>query len=146
MTQRASDLLAEVADRLAADTHDSGIVVAEAVRAIEPELLQGFKDGSLDELSKMSVRLLEALFTSLRLDAKIPWPEHYTSARELARRYAERGVPLESLIEGLNVFRRAGVARVTQEVVETQYAAEVMLLAHSRLAHVIHPLHPPFIP
>src|SRR6516164_6164398 len=103
MTQRASDLLAEVADRLSADTHESGLVVADALRAIEPELLEGFRNGSIDELSKMSVGMLQALFASLRLDAKIPWPDQYDYARDLARRYAERGVPLESLIEGLNV-------------------------------------------
>jgi diguanylate cyclase (GGDEF)-like protein len=145
MTQRASDLLAEVADRLSADSHDSGLVVAEAVRAIEPELVEGYRDGSMDELSKMSVRMLQALFASLRLDTKIPWPEHYTAARELARRYAERGVPLESLIEGLNVFRRAVVTRVTEEVGDSPYADEVMLLAQSRVGDVIEHLNSSFI-
>ena len=62
------------------------------------------------------VNFLQALFRSLRLDSKIPWPEYYTQAREFARRYAERGVPLESLMEGLNVFRRTVVARVTEGV------------------------------
>jgi diguanylate cyclase (GGDEF)-like protein len=145
MTQRASDLLAEVADRLASDTTDSSVVAAEAIRAIEPELLQGYKDGSLDELARMSKALLRALFGSLRLDAKIPWPEYYTQARELARRYAERGVPLESLIEGLNVFRRTVVARVTEELGESQYADEVMLLAQSRVGTVIEQLNSSFI-
>jgi diguanylate cyclase (GGDEF)-like protein len=145
MTQRASDLLAEVADRLSADTHESGLVVADALRAIEPELLEGFRNGSIDELSKMSVGMLQALFASLRHDAKIPWPEHYSSARELARRYAERGVPLESLIEGLNVFRRAVVARVTETVGDSAYADEVMLLAQSRVGDVIEHLNSSFI-
>jgi diguanylate cyclase (GGDEF)-like protein len=145
MTQRASDLLAEVADRLASDASDSGVVAAEAIRAIEPELLQGYKEGSLDELATMSKALLQALFGSLRLDAKIPWPEYYTQARDLARRYAERGVPLESLIEGLNVFRRTVVARVTEELGDNQYADEVMLLAQSRVGAVIEQLNSSFI-
>src|SRR5438309_1959957 len=66
MTQRASDLLAEVADRLSTDATQSGTVVAEAVRAIEPELLKGYKDGSIDELVNMSISFLRALFRSLR--------------------------------------------------------------------------------
>src|SRR5882762_2147025 len=111
MTQRASDLLAEVADRLSTDATQSGMVVAEAVRAIEPELLKGYKDGSIDELVNMSISFLRALFRSLRPDSKLPWPEYYTQAREYARRYAEKGVPLESLMEGLAIFRRTVVAR-----------------------------------
>src|SRR5256714_2541716 len=137
MTQRASDLLAEVADRLSSDATDSGMVVAEAVRAIEPELLKGYKDGSIDELVGMSVAFLKALFRSLRPDSKLPWPEYYTQAREYARRYAEKGVPLESLMEGLAVFRRTVVARVTEELGENPYSDEVLLLAQSRLGHVV---------
>jgi len=121
------------------------MVVAEAVRAIEPELLQGYKDGSLDELTKMSVGFLQALFRSLRLDSKIPWPEYYTQAREFARRYAEKGVPLESLMEGLAVFRRTVVARVTEGLGESPYADEVLLLAQSRLGDVVEHLNSSFI-
>src|SRR5881409_809793 len=145
MTQRASDLLGEVADRLAEDATESGIVAAEAIHAIEPELLAGYKDGSIEELARMSRTLLQALFRSLRLDAKIPWPEYYAQARDFARRYAERGVPLESLIEGLNVFRRTVVARVTEEVGESPYADEVLLLAQSRIGDVIEHMNSSFI-
>src|SRR5205809_2505999 len=145
MTQRASDLLGEVADRLSSDAAESGIVAAEAVRAIEPELLHGYKDESLDELAKMSVTFLQALFRSLRLDSKVPWPEYYTQAREYARRYAEKGVPLESLMEGLAVFRRTVLARVTDELGESPYADEVLLLAQSRIGDVIEHLNSMFI-
>src|SRR5260370_36932400 len=113
MTQRASDLLAEVGDRLSADATPSALVVAEAVKAIEPELLQEYKDGSHDELVRMSTAFLQALFQSLRPDSRLPWPEYYTQAREDARRYAEKGVPLESLTAGLAVFRRTRLAPVT---------------------------------
>src|SRR6267378_898876 len=145
MTQRASDLLAEVADRLSTDATQSGMVVAEAVRAIEPELLKGYKDGSIDELVNMSISFLRALFRSLRPDSKLPWPEYYTQAREYARRYAEKGVPLESLMEGLAIFRRTVVARVTDELGESPYADEVLLLAQSRLGDVIEHLNSMFI-
>src|SRR5947209_3344577 len=118
MTQRASDLLAEVADRLANSAEESGIVAAQAVRAIEPDILNGFNDPTVEELAGTSLGSLQALFPPLRLASKIPWPEYYTQARESARRYAERGVPLESLMEGLAVFRRTVVARVTEGMEE----------------------------
>jgi hypothetical protein len=97
MTERASDLLGELADRLASDSADSGVVAAESVRAIEPDILQAHEDGTVDELVKSSVAFLGVLFRSLSPDAKVPWTEYYTLAREASRRYAEKGIPLESL-------------------------------------------------
>ena len=145
MTQRASDLLADVAGRLSSNSSNSGLVVAEAVRAIEPELLKGYKDGSLDEVAEMAVRFLQALFQALRPDSNLPWHEYYTQAREYARRYAEKGVPLESLIEGLAIFRRTVLARVTEQLGDSQYADEALLLAQSRLGDVIEHLNASFI-
>jgi diguanylate cyclase (GGDEF)-like protein len=121
------------------------MVAAEAVSAIEPELLRSYKDGSLDELVKMSTAFLRALFRALRHDSNQPWPEYYTQAREYARRYAEKGVPLESLMEGLAVFRRSVIARLTEELEESPYSDEVLLLAQSRLGDVIEHLNSSFI-
>src|SRR6202171_1901064 len=145
MTERASDLLSELADRPPAKVSETGLVAAESVRAIEPELLRTHKDGSVDELVKTSVAFLEILFRSLRPDSKVPWNEYYTVAREASRRYAEKGVPLESLMEGLAVFRRSVVARVTDELGGSEYADEVLLLAQSRLGDVIEHLNSSFI-
>src|SRR5260370_566717 len=51
MTERASDLLSEIADRLSANPRDSGQVVAESVVTLEPERLRPQQDGaSIDEL------------------------------------------------------------------------------------------------
>src|ERR1700680_3506961 len=145
MTERASDLLSELADRLSAKVSEPGLAAAESVRAIDPELLRSHKDGSVDELVKTSVAFLEILFRSLRPDSKVPWNEYYTVAREASRRYAEKGVPLESLMEGLAVFRRSVVARVTDELGPSEYADEVLLLAQSRLGDVIEHLNSSFI-
>jgi diguanylate cyclase (GGDEF)-like protein len=145
MTERASDLLTELADRLSDKASESGLVAAESVRAIEPELLRTHKDGSVDELVKTSVAFLEILFRSLKPDSKVPWHEYYTLAREASRRYAEKGVPLESLMEGLAVFRRSVIARVTDELGGSEYADEVLLLAQSRLGDVIEHLNSSFI-
>src|SRR3982074_3201722 len=145
MTERASDLLSELADRLSANATESGLVAAEAVRAIEPDLLQRRRDGPVDELVKTSVAFLEILFRSLRPDSRVPWHEYYTVAREASKRYAEKGVPLESLMEGLAVFRRSVIARVTDEMGGSEYADEVLLLAQSRLGDVIEHLNSSFI-
>jgi len=145
MTERASDLLTELADRLSDKASESGLVAAESVRAIEPELLRTHKDGSVDELVKTSVAFLEILFRSLRPDSKVPWNEYYTVAREASRRYAEKGIALESLMEGLAVFRRSVIARVADELGGSEYADEVLLLAQSRLGDVIEHLNSSFI-
>src|ERR1700688_437084 len=145
MTERASDLLSELADRLSGKAGESGAVAAESVRAIEPDLLKTHKDGTVDELVKTSVAFLEILFRSLRPDSRVPWHEYYTVAREASKRYAEKGVPLESLMEGLAVFRRSVIARVTEEVSGSEYADEVLLLAQSRLGDVIEHLNSSFI-
>ena len=145
MTQRASDLLSELADRLSANVTESGMVAAEAVRAIEPDILKGDNNGGEDDLVKTSVAFLRVLFRCLKPDAKLPLNEYYTLARQEARRYAEKGVPLDSLIEGLNVFRRSVIARVTEEVKGSDHADEVLLLAQSRLGDVIEHLNSNFI-
>src|ERR1700737_88995 len=145
MTERASDLLSELSDKLAANVSESGIVAAESVRAIEPEILKMQREGTVDELVDASIRFLEVLFRSLRPDSKVPWHEYYTAAREFSQRYAEKGVPLESLMEGLAVFRRSVIARVTEEMGGSEYADEVLLLAQSRLGDVIEHLNSSFI-
>src|SRR5258708_32995209 len=123
MTERASDLLGELADRLSADSRDSGQVVAESSRTLEPELLKMKREGgSIDDLVRTSVGFLEILFRSLKPDSRVPWQQYYALAREASRRYAEKGIPLESVMEGLAVFRRSGMARVTEEDGGTHYA------------------------
>lgn len=145
MTERASDLLSELADRLSADTRDSGQVVVESVRTLEPELLKMQKDGSIDELVRTSVSFLEILFRSLRADSGVPWQRYYALAREASRRYAEKGIPLESVMEGLAVFRRSVIARVTEELAGSERADEILLLAQSRLGDVVEHLNSSFI-
>jgi len=145
MTERASDLLSGLADRLSSDARDSGEVVADSVRTLEPDLLKMQKEGTVDELIRTSVNFLEILFRSLRADAGVPWQHYYTLAREASRRYAEKGIPLESVMEGLAVFRRSVMARVTEELAGSEYADEVLLLAQSRLGDVVEHLNSSFI-
>src|SRR3979411_1423597 len=145
MTERASDLLSELSDKLAANVSETGMLAADSVRAIEPEILKLQREGTVDELVDASIKFLEVLFRSLRPDSKVPWHEYYTAAREFSQRYAEKVVPLESLMEGLAVFRRSVIARVTEELGPSEYADEVLLLAQSRLGDVIEHLNSSFI-
>ena len=145
MTERASSLLSELADRLSADAGESGLVAAESVRSLAPEILKSQAGGSVDELVKTSVKFLELLFRSLRADSHVPWVEYYAIAREASRRYAEKGIPLEALMEGLSVFRRSVVARVTEEVSGSEYSGEVISLTQGRIDDVIEHLNSSFI-
>src|SRR5260370_7496528 len=129
--------MSEGADRLSGGADQSGLVAAESVRAIEPDLLKTHKDGSVDELVKTSVAFLEILYRSLRPDSRVPWHEYYTVARETSKRYAEKGVPLESLMEGLAVFRRSVIARLPDELGGSEYADEVLLLPDSLLGGAV---------
>jgi diguanylate cyclase (GGDEF)-like protein len=137
MTERASDLLSELADRLSADTGESGLVAVESVRTLAPEVVRMAKDESIDELVRTSVSFLEVLFRSLHSNSRVPWPHYYALARESSHRFAEKGVPPEAVIEGLAVFRRSVIARVTEEIAGSPHADEVIALAQGRLGEVI---------
>jgi diguanylate cyclase (GGDEF)-like protein len=145
MTERASDLLSELATRLSADAGESGLVAAESVRSLAPEILKTQKNGTVDELVRISVRFLELLFRSLHADSHVPWVEYYGIAREASRRYAEKGIPLEALMEALSVFRRSVISRVTEEVANAEHSGEVVRLAEGRVGDVIEHLNSSFI-
>jgi hypothetical protein len=145
MSERASDLLTELSNRLSAEAGESGLVAAESIRALAPEILKVEKDGSGDELLRTSVRFLELLFRSLDSEARVPWSEYYGIARDASRRDAEMGIPLEALMEGLSVFRRSVIARVTEELAGDPQAGEVISLTKGRIDDVIEHLNSSFI-
>jgi diguanylate cyclase (GGDEF)-like protein len=145
MMERASDQLSELADRLSADAGKGGLVAAESVRSLAPEVLKAQKEGSADELVETSGKFLELLFRSLHTESNIPWVEYYGEAREFSRRYADKGIPLEALTEGLAVFRRSVLARVSAEVAGSALSDEVIRLAQVRLGDVMERLNSSFI-
>ena len=133
MTERASELLSELADRLSADSRDSGQVVAESVRTLEPELLRMQKDGaSIDDLVRTSVGFLEILFRSLRADSRVPWQQYYTLAREASRRYAEIGMTDSSCFQTI----RFGVAKRSATACSASSAIRVPMRSASRSSSV----------
>jgi diguanylate cyclase (GGDEF)-like protein len=145
MTERASDLLSEVAGRLSASAGESGLAAAESVRSLAPEILKVQQGGSVDELVRISVRFHELLFRYLQAESNVPWAEYYAIAREASRQYAEKGIPLEALMEGLSVFRRSVIARVTEDVADSEHSDEVVRLAERRVDEVIEHMNSSFI-
>jgi hypothetical protein len=145
MTERASDLLGELSDRLTADLGDTGLATADAVKASVPEMVQAQPEGFSEMPIRNSAEFLGALFRSLRVGSTVPWPEYYLMARDASRRYAEKGIPLESLMETMAIFRRAVIAKIATEVSTSPYADEVVLLAQFRLGDVIEHLNSSFI-
>jgi len=145
MTERASDLLGELSDRLTGDLGDTGPATAEILRNSVPQLTAASADGFPEMPIHSSAAFLSVLFKSLRIGTEVPWPDYYFMAREASRRYAEKGIPLEALMEAMAIFRRSVIARVTEEMGASPYADEVVLLAQSRLGDVLEHLNSSFI-
>src|SRR6266567_1643094 len=145
MTERASDLLSELSERLTADLQDAGATASEAIRTSMPELDLTVPESFSEMPIRSSSQFLEALYRTLRIDSSVPWAQYYILAREASHRYAEKGVPLESLMEAMAIFRRAVIARITADMAGSPYADEVVLLAQSRLGDVLEHLNSSFI-
>src|SRR2546430_5860073 len=145
MTERASDLLGALSDRLTADMGDTGASTADVVREAVPELVMAQPEGFTEMPIRSSAQFLEALFRSLRIDSTVPWPEYFVLAREAPSRSAEKEIPPEPLMQGMAIFGRAVIARITAEISNSPYADEVVLLAQSRLGDVMEHLNSSFI-
>src|SRR5258708_33421722 len=145
MTDRDSDLLSQLSDRLTAAREEVGNTAAEAIRAAMPELVLTVPESFTEMPIRTSSQFLDALYRTLRIDSTVPWAEYYVLAREASHRYAEKGVPLESLMEAMAIFRRAVIARITADMAGSPYADEVVLLAQSRLGDVLEHLNSSFI-
>ncbi len=145
MTQAASELLGGLAEQLPADLSASAAEVAESVRNIAPEIRNLTGDQATEDLVRTSITFLEILLRSLHPDSDVSWEERYASAREASRRYAEKGVHLESLMDGLAVYRRWVIERVSVAAAGSPLADEVVLLAQSRLGDVIEHINVNFV-
>src|SRR2546423_4621263 len=132
MTERASDLLSELSVRLTADLQEAGATASEAIRTSMPELVLTVPESFSEMPIRSSSQFLEALYRTLRIDSSVPWAEYYVLAREASHRYAEKAVPLESLMEAMAIFRRAVISRITADMAATPYADTVGVLAQSR--------------
>ena len=131
-----SDLLGALATGLAADTRESGRKALEVLKARSPELF-AMSEQSGEDLVETSVGFIDVLLTSLRTDSDMPWEEYDRRARDHGRLRAAQGVPLESLIDVLAVYRRATVEMIAQPMEGKPHRDEVLALAQSRIEDVV---------
>jgi diguanylate cyclase (GGDEF)-like protein len=129
------DVLAALASGLAADTIDSGRKTLEVVRARSPELVM-LSEETGEDLAVTSAGFIEMLLASLQSDVELPWAEYEQRSRSYGRLRAAQGVPLESLIDVLAVYRRATIELISLPLQGSPRRDEIFALAQSRLENV----------
>ena len=131
----SGDVLAALASGLAADTTESGRKTLEVVRARSPELVHLTEDTG-EDLVATSAGFIDMLLASLRSDIELPWAQYDQRSRSYGRLRAAQGVPLESLIDVLAVYRRATIELISLPLQESPRRDEIFALAQSRLENV----------
>src|ERR1700694_3985478 len=129
------DVLAALASGLAADATESGRRTLEVVRARSPELVT-ISEETGEDLVATSAAFIEMLLASLRSDVELPWAEYEQRSRSFGRLRAAQGVPLESLIDMLAVYRRATVELISLPLQQSPHRDEIFALAQTRLENV----------
>jgi diguanylate cyclase (GGDEF)-like protein len=130
-----SDVLAALANGLAADTMESGRKTLEVVRARTPELVMVSEETG-EDLVATSASFIDMLLASLRSDVHLPWSEFEERSRSYGRLRAAQGVPLESLIDVLAVYRRATIELISLPLQDSPRRDEIFAVAQSRLENV----------
>src|SRR2546428_3655782 len=76
------------------------------------------------------------LLASLRSDVELPWADFEQRSRDYGRLRAAQGLPLESLIDVLAVYRRATIELLSRPIQGKPHYDEILSLAQSRLEDV----------
>src|SRR5256714_9907195 len=79
------------------------------------------------------------MLASLRSDVALPWPDFEQRSHEYGRLRAAQGMPLESLIDVLAVYRRATIELPSRPIQGKPHYDEIIALAQSRLEDVTQP-------
>jgi diguanylate cyclase (GGDEF)-like protein len=132
----AGGLLGSLATGLAVDTRDIGRKALDTLRARSPDLFRK-SEQSGEDLVDTSFAFIDVLLNSLRAEGDVAWSEYEKQAREHGRLRAAQGVPLESMIDVLAVYRRATLEMLTQALEGRPQREEVLALAQSRLESVV---------
>jgi diguanylate cyclase (GGDEF)-like protein len=135
LSDYSDDVLAALASGLAADATESGRKTLEVVRARSPELVM-LSEETGEDLAVTSAGFIEMLLASLRSDVELPWAEFEQRSRSYGRLRAAQGVPLESLIDVLAVYRRATIELISVPLQGSPRRDEIFALAQSRLENV----------
>ena len=130
------DVLSALAAGLAADTGQSGQKTLKVIRARSPEMLR-LSEETGEDLIATSAGFIDMLLISLRSDVELDWSAHESRTREYGRLKAAQGVPLETLIDVLAVYRRATIELITQPIEGSPRRDEIFALAQSRLEDVV---------
>jgi len=131
----AVDVLGTLASGLGVDSRDSGLKALEVVRARSPELIAlGEQTG--EDLVTTSAGFIEMLLAALRTDIEPSWPEYEQGTRDYGRLRAAQGLPLESLIDVLAVYRRVTMELLSRPIQGKPHYDEIIALAQSRLEDV----------
>src|SRR3981081_2271162 len=130
-----SDVLAALASGLAADTNESGRRTLEVVRARSPELVRVSEETG-EDLVATSAGFIDMLLASLRSDLQLRWGEFEDRSRSYGRLRAAQGVPLESLIDVLAIYRRATIELISLPLQNSPRRDEIFAVAQSRLENV----------
>jgi len=133
------DVLSALAAGLAADANQTGRKTLKVIRARSPELVR-LSENTGEDLIATSADFIDILLTSLRTDLEVPWPEYEQRTREFGRLKAAQGVPLETLIDLLAVYRRATIELITQPIEDATRRDEILALAERRLEDVVEQL------
>jgi diguanylate cyclase (GGDEF)-like protein len=128
----ALDVLGTLASGLGVDSMESGRKALEVVRARSPELVLLIEQTG-EDLVTTSAGFIEMLLASLRSDIELPWSDCEHRSRDYGRLRAAQGLPLESLIDVLAVYRRATIELLTRPIQGKAHYDEIIALAQSRL-------------
>jgi len=128
----AVDVLATLASGLGVDSRESGRKAMEVVRARSPELVT-LSEQTGEDLVTTSAGFIDMLLASLRSDVDLPWSDFEQRSREYGRLRAAQGLPLESLIDVLAVYRRATIELLSRPIQGKPHYDEIIALAQSRL-------------
>jgi diguanylate cyclase (GGDEF)-like protein len=128
----ALDVLGTLASGLGVDSMESGRKALEVVRARSPELVLLIEQTG-EDLVTTSAGFIEMLLASLRSDIELPWSDFEHRSRDYGRLRAAQGLPLESLIDVLAVYRRATIELLTRPIQGKAHYDEIIALAQSRL-------------
>jgi diguanylate cyclase (GGDEF)-like protein len=132
----ASEVLGALAVGLAADTAESGRKTIGVLRLRSPELVE-LSEQTGEDLVATSAGFIDTLLASLRTDMDMPWDDYEARARDQGRLRAAQGVPLESLIDVLAVYRRATIELLTAPLEGKPQKDEVLALAQMRIEDVV---------
>ena len=131
----AVDVLGTLASGLGVDSMESGRKALEVVRARSPELV-AMSEQTGEDLVTTSAGFIDMLLASLRSDIEMPWGDFERRSRDYGRLRAAQGLPLESLIDVLAVYRRATIELLSRPIQGQPHYDEIIALAQSRLEDV----------